>query len=129
MIISLCYCLPQTFFKKDAGVCMKFLWTMVLIVLGTTTYAQAADVVTGRNIFNKTCKVCHLLTEKTKVGPGLKGVYGKASESGIGTLTEEKLHSWLKNPRGVKPKTRMPTYKVMADPVNRQAMIDFLQTL
>ncbi|MDQ6962156.1 MAG: c-type cytochrome [Mariprofundaceae bacterium] len=108
---------------------MKFLWTMVVILLGTTTYAQATDVETGRKIFKKTCAVCHNLTDKKKVGPGLKGVYGRSSVAEIGTLTEEKLHRWLKNPRGVKPRTRMPTYKVMADPVNRQAMIDFLQTL
>jgi len=107
---------------------MRFLWAVVFIVFGTTS-VQAADAALGEKIFKKTCTVCHFITDQRKVGPGLKGVYGRDAISGIGTLTEERLHQWLENPRGVKTRTRMPTYKVMADPVNRQAMIDFLQTL
>jgi len=117
------------FLNLALGICMRLLWAVAFLILGTSTTVYAADVALGKKIFQKTCTVCHFSNDQRKVGPGLQGVYGRDAVSGIGTLTEERLHQWLKNPRSVKPKTRMPTYKIMADPINRQAMIDFLQTL
>lgn len=90
----------------------------------------AADAEQGEKIFNKRCKVCHnSLTQKRRIGPGLQGVFERESESGIGVLTEARLHEWLQNPKSLKPKTRMPKYGPMQDAGKRQAVIDFLKTL
>jgi len=106
-----------------------------LLALLMTAFAlplsvQAADAELGEQIFKKRCAVCHNpLTHQRKIGPGLQGVYERESESGIGKLTESRLHEWLENPKSLKPKTRMPKYGAMRDEVNRQAVIDFLKTL
>jgi len=92
--------------------------------------AQAADAELGEKVFKKRCVVCHNpLTAQRKIGPGLKGVFERESESGIGTLTEARLHEWLQNPKSLKPNTRMPKYGPMQDDVSRQAVIDYLKTL
>lgn len=91
--------------------------------------AQAANAEMGHEIFNKRCKMCHNESAERKVGPGLRGVYGREAESGIGSLTEERLHQWLQNPRSLKSNTRMPKYADMQDDDARQSVIDFLKTL
>ncbi len=92
--------------------------------------ALATDAQLGEKIFNKRCKVCHnSLTHQRKIGPGLQGVYEREAESGIGILTEARLHEWLQNPKSIKPNTRMPKYGPMQDVEKRQAVIDFLKTL
>lgn len=92
--------------------------------------ALAADAELGQQIFEVRCKVCHnSLTHQRKIGPGLQGVFGREAESGIGTLTEAKLHEWLENPKALKPNTRMPKYGPMQDAEQRQAVVDYLKTL
>ena len=92
--------------------------------------ALAEDIIPGDELFKIRCQVCHnALTHQRKIGPGLQGVYGREAESGIGTLTEERLHQWLQNPGAIKPGTRMPKYGQMQDPLQRQAVIDYLKTL
>jgi len=96
-------------------------------LLPTNALASAEE---GEAIFKARCKVCHNpLTHKRKIGPGLQEVVGREAESGIGTLTEERLHQWLENPKALKPNTRMPKYGPMQDPLKRQAIIDYLKTL
>ncbi len=103
---------------------------LLLFFFSMPMNALAADVELGEKIFNKRCKVCHNpLTAQRKIGPGLKGVYKREAESGIGILTEARLHEWLQNPKSLKPNTRMPKYGAMQDKVQRQAVIDFLKTL
>ncbi|MES0371657.1 MAG: c-type cytochrome [Mariprofundaceae bacterium] len=103
---------------------------LVAICFALPLSGFAADAELGEKIFNKRCKVCHNpLTHKRKIGPGLQGVYGRESESGVGVLTEAKLHEWLQSPKSLKPKTRMPKYGPMQDADKRQAVIDFLKTL
>lgn len=90
----------------------------------------AEDIIPGEEMFKIRCQVCHnALTHQRKIGPGLQGVYGREAESGIGTLTEERLHQWLQNPKALKPNTRMPKYGPMQNPLQRQAVIDYLKTL
>jgi len=106
------------------------LLTLILFCFALPLNALAANAELGEKIFNKRCKVCHnSLTAKRKIGPGLKGVFEREAISGIGTLTESRLHEWIQNPRSVKPKTRMPKYGPMQDVEKRQAVIDFLKTL
>jgi len=77
------------------------------------------DAAAGAKVFNK-CKACHSLEEgKNKVGPSLHGVIGRKAasidgfkyskamqESGL-TWDAETLETYLKNPRGLVPGTRM----------------------
>jgi cytochrome c2 len=107
-------------------------WVMLLISVFAFAFAapaMAADAEMGEKIFKRRCKVCHNPGYVRKVGPGLLGVFEREAESGIGKLTETRLHEWLQNPRSVKPKTRMPKYNDMQDPEKRQAIIDYLKTL
>lgn len=106
------------------------LLVLVLFCFALPLSGFAADAELGEKIFNKRCKVCHnQLTHKRKIGPGLQGVYGREAEGGFGVLTEARLHEWLKNPKSLKPKTRMPKYGAMQDADKRQAVIDYLKTL
>jgi len=106
------------------------LLALIMTAFAMPLYAQAADELPGEKIFNSRCKVCHnAMTNQRKIGPGLQEVFGRESESGIGMLTEERLHQWLENPKALKPKTRMPKYGPMQDPIKRQAVIDYLKTL
>jgi len=108
----------------------KTIMAAVLLCLAMPVGAQAADAERGQEIFNTRCKVCHNpLTHKRKIGPGLQGVFGREAESGIGTLTEARIHEWLQNPKSIKPNTRMPKYGPMQDADQRQAVIDYLKTL
>ncbi len=108
----------------------------ILTVLFTAFPAFAADglsqaekVALGKSIFETRCIICHNNTHVRKVGPGLEGVYGREAESGIGTLNDELLNRWLKDPRSVKPSTVMPKYGPVQDDTVRGAVIEFLKTL
>ena len=108
----------------------KSLLVLMMIGFSMPASALAEDTPSGEDIFKARCKVCHNpLTHQRKIGPGLQEVYGREAESGIGTLTEERLHQWLENPKALKSNTRMPKYGPMQDPLQRQAVIDYLQTL
>lgn len=108
---------------------MRVLWMALLAFLAVPVVAHADNAALGEQIFKKRCKVCHNASAERKIGPGLKGVYGREAISGIGSLTEARLHQWLQDPGAVKPNTRMPKYAPMQDTATRQAVIDFLKTL
>ncbi|MCB1380357.1 MAG: cytochrome c family protein [Alphaproteobacteria bacterium] len=81
--------------------------------------AQAGDAAKGQKVFLK-CKACHeVATEKNKVGPHLKGLFGRAAgsvegyaysdamkSSGI-VWGEDTLKTYLADPKGVVPNTKM----------------------
>ena len=105
------------------------LLALIMMAFAMPTSAMA-DATEGEKIFKARCKVCHNpMTHQRKIGPGLQEVFGREAESGIGMLTEERLHQWLENPKALKPKTRMPKYGPMQDPIKRQAVIEYLKTL
>lgn len=106
------------------------LLALIIAVFAMPLHAQAADAELGQKTFKKRCAVCHNpLTAQRKIGPGLHGVFGREAESGIGKLTEARLHEWLQTPKSLKPNTRMPKYGPMQDAEIRQAVIDYLKTL
>jgi cytochrome c2 len=108
----------------------KSLLVMMLAGFFMPGMATADEIIPGDELFKIRCKVCHnALTHQRKIGPGLQGVYGREAESGIGILNEERLHQWLQNPGAIKPGTRMPKYGQMQDPLQRQAVIEYLKTL
>lgn len=84
------------------------------------TAAHAGDPVAGEKVFAK-CKACHAVgpNARNRVGPELNGVVGRAAgsvagynysqankESGI-VWTEEELATYLSDPRGTVPGTKM----------------------
>lgn len=100
-----------------------------ICLVALTSQASAADAQLGQQVFKKRCAMCHNPTAARKIGPGLQDVFEREAQSGIGKLTEARLHEWLKCPRCVKPGTRMPTYRVMRDDEKRQSVIEYLKTL
>lgn len=108
---------------------MRIFLMALVALLAIPFAAQADDAELGKDIFMKRCKVCHNTSADRKIGPGMQGVYGRQSESEIGSLTEETLHKWLQDPRSLKNNTRMPKYPDMQEQAKRQAVIDFLKTL
>jgi cytochrome c2 len=106
------------------------LLALIMTAFSMPLHALAVDAELGQKTFKKRCAVCHNpLTAQRKIGPGLQGVFGREAESGIGKLTEARLHEWLQNPKALKLNTRMPKYGPMQDAETRQAVIDYLKTL
>tara|TARA_B100001964_G_scaffold144619_1_gene159280 strand:+ start:557 stop:793 length:237 start_codon:yes stop_codon:yes gene_type:complete len=65
---------------------------LLIVLVSTGMAAGAGDAVNGAKLWKmKKCNNCHKLTEKKKVGPGVKGVTKKRSE---GWQTK-----WLKDPQ------------------------------
>lgn len=81
--------------------------------------AYAGDTAKGQKVFNK-CKACHeVATEKNKVGPYLKGLFGRTAGTVEGfaysdemkalgiVWSEETLKPYLADPKAVVPKGKM----------------------
>ena len=87
------------------------------------------------------CAACHTVTEDGAdgMGPNLRGVVGRKAGSKDGfaysdalnssniTWTPAEIDSWLTDPGAKVPGTQM--YQAVADPAERQAIIQYLQTL
>ena len=84
------------------------------------TGAQAAEAALGEKVFIQRCGLCHeAVTEKNKVGPSLKGLFGRAAGSVAGfaysgamkasgvTWSEETLKAFLTNPKDFVPNNKM----------------------
>jgi cytochrome c len=73
--------------------------------------AQAGDAERGRIVAEVRCMQCHHLhMESKRIGPGLKGIYNRAPRiSGVpyARWDAAALDAWLKDPRGIKPNTKM----------------------
>lgn len=100
--------------------------------LESTLGSIAQNTSAGAELTRKKCASCHYLDRNIrKVGPSLKGVYGRApSISGIpfATWDEEALDKWLTSPRDVKKSTRMGIPGI-SDPAERKAIIDYLKLI
>jgi len=81
--------------------------------------AYAGDAAKGQKVFNK-CKACHeVATEKNKVGPHLRGLFGRTAGTVEGFVysdemkalgivwSEETLKPYLVDPKAVVPKGKM----------------------
>ena len=118
--------------------------TAFALTLGFATAAYAGgDVAAGKALFNNKkkggCKVCHKITEKKLVGPGLKGVSGRHSEGWMKKWIADPMGMWtagdketeemkVRLKRVGKKKTRMkPKGKLSADDVDN--LIAYLKTL
>jgi len=103
--------------------------------------AQAGDAAAGEKIFKTQCGACHSpLAGKNLVGPSLFGVVGRKSGSIEGfrysaankaaeiEWTEDKLDTYLQNPKAMVPGTIM-TYVGLKNETQRADLIAYLATL
>jgi cytochrome c len=109
------------------------------VVCATIAMAAAAkDPSGGRETFEKRCTGCHAL-DKTKVGPPLRGVYGRnagkdtqfaysdAVKNASVTWDESTLDRWLTDTESVIPDNDM-SFR-LNDPVERANIIVYLRQL
>lgn len=95
-------------------------WLLVFLAIAMSdSPAAAGDAALGQKIFNK-CKACHDVAEpKNKVGPSLKGLFGRSAgslegfayseamkSSGI-VWSEDTLKTYLADPKATVPGTKM----------------------
>ena len=102
----------------------------------------SADVAAGKAIFQKQCATCHTIDKggPNKVGPNQWDIVGrkKASHEGFsyssalqakgGEWTYEDLDTFLTNPKGWVPGTKM-SFAGIADPQQRANVIAYLRSL
>ncbi|MDE2403915.1 MAG: c-type cytochrome [Sphingomonadales bacterium] len=87
------------------------------------------------------CRTCHAIEPgKAMIGPSLAGVYGRKAGSVAGfaysdglkalgkSWDDATLDAWLTAPMKLVPGTKM-TFPGIADPSQRQAVINYLKTL
>jgi cytochrome c len=119
---------------KTSGIA-SLLIAGALALAGQSALAQ--DAAKGEKVYKK-CKACHALEAgKKKVGPSLAGIFGRKAgavegfkyskamaESGI-VWDEKTMDSFLANPKGTVPKSRMafPGLKKEADRADRIAYL------
>ena len=111
------------------------------LMVFTTLYAsasQAEDAAQGAKVFDQSCSVCHsVVPGKTKFGPSLNAIIGRAAGSASGysysdamhgsglTWTADKLNAFLQDPRKLVPGTRM-SFGGISDAEKRVDLIAFL---
>jgi len=58
----------------------------------------AGNVVAGQKIYAAQCGACHFpLSAAKKVGPGLKGIYGKAKFANGKAVTDAGMTAWIRD--------------------------------
>jgi cytochrome c len=70
------------------------------------TDVPAADqdlVDQGAPLFEANCSVCHNLTDETKVGPGLAGLFNRPDLPNGQPITDENLKEWIRSGGGAMP--------------------------
>src|SRR5579863_8519572 len=98
----------------------------LLLLTGTRTFAQkkAGDAAKGKEVFDQ-CSLCHEAesTDK-KVGPGLKGLFKRATLKNGKKVTEENVRAFI-NAGG----NGMPSYADLLTDDERADVIAYLKTL
>jgi cytochrome c len=124
---------------------MQFRVALVAAIAVMTAAASSAradgDAQAGEALFKKNCTLCHTTEAgKNKIGPSLSGVVGRhsASEAGFAysdamkkadkTWDDATLDTYLTNPRGFVPGTKM-IFVGLKNDQDRQNLIAYLNTL
>jgi cytochrome c len=115
-----------------------FLTGLMMILNGAAM--AAGDPQAGESVFKKKCAVCHTTVPgQNKIGPSLHGVvghhsaaapnfaYSEAMKKADKTWDAATLETYLENPRGVVPGTKM-IFPGLKDEKERQDVIAYLET-
>lgn len=121
---------------------MRFMSAITMIILAANT-ATAADATKGATVFNK-CKACHSAAAgaPNRVGPNLWGLVGRklgeaegykysaayTAKKGTVTWDEATLETYLADPKGFIPGTKM-AFAGVKDAIERTDLIAYLKTL
>jgi cytochrome c oxidase subunit 2 len=85
----------------------------------------------GATLFTtKGCSGCHTVqgVSDARIGPNLTHVYSRTSFAGsMFEMSPDNLRTWLQNPPGVKPGSKMPNLKLSQDEIS--SLIAYIQTL
>ena len=85
----------------------------------------------GAGLFtSKGCAGCHTVegVSNGKIGPNLTHVYSRTSFAGsMFDMSPENLRTWLHDPPGVKPGSKMPNLKLSPEDIS--SLVAYLQTL
>jgi cytochrome c551/c552 len=105
-----------------------FIAAAIIVLAGIRAWVTGeAPSTVGADLFQKKgCTQCHFTdSRKTKVGPGLKGLFnrGKLPESGR-PVTIENVQRQL-----IDPYENMPVFKDKLTKAQQEAIIDYLKTL
>jgi cytochrome c len=123
--------------RSLVGQTIVFCGLSTLAIVSTLALTAAAPP-SGAELFNSKCTGCHSV-ETRKVGPPLKGVYGKPAAQFSGfeyseglkkahvTWDGPTLDKWLTDPTAIAPDTDMSIR--MDNASERAAIIDYLKTL
>jgi len=84
---------------------MKYMLKSIILAMSITFSFSAAamaggDTAKGKKLFYSNtfkCKACHKLTEREKVGPGLKGITSKRSEGWLVKWLADSRKVWEEN--------------------------------
>ena len=87
--------------------------------------APGAEVVRGKEIYDAECEICHYSASTLKkVGPGLKGLTGRAKFANGIKVNDEGLRRWIE--KGGKD---MPGFQKRLSPEKTRDLIAYLKTL
>ena len=57
----------------------------------------------GQQVFEQNCASCHTLTDETRVGPGLAGIFEKETLPNGNPVNEENMRQWIVQGGGAMP--------------------------
>jgi mono/diheme cytochrome c family protein len=88
--------------------------------------AAAAAVARGKEVFEKSCAMCHFADKDTKkIGPGLKGLSKRGTFTVNGAkVTTEALTTWIENGDSM-----MPGMKESLEPAQIKDVVAYVKTL
>lgn len=89
------------------------------------------DPAAGKKLFQANCAVCHFADASIpKVGPGMKGLFKQAKLALNGLpLTEENVRKVMDAGVGDPTMPRMPAYRTLLTPKEKDDLIAYLKTL
>lgn len=107
------------------GACVVALAAVVVVVAqAKPAKSKAGDAARGKEVFEQ-CAPCHnATTVEKKVGPGLKGLFGRAKLASGKPVTDETILARVNTGGG-----GMPPYKDILSDKERADLLAYLKTL
>ena len=93
---------PQPLPKNPTAIPTLVPATMPAVEAGALQEAPAGTH-PGSAIFDANCSACHTLTDETKVGPGLAGMFDRAELPNGNPVNAENVQEWIRTGGGAMP--------------------------